>query len=218
MAIVLCVLCRGVRERWGKVRLKVGQLAPQFVLPDLAGRQIDLRSHYGSHVLLSFNRAAVCPLCNMRMFLLSERYAQYQAKGLYVLAFFESSAGLAQEYLPRLHAPFPLIPDLAGVAYSRYGLETSMLGTARGTLRRSVYREARQRQLGVWQLLRGFFAMDGRKFRMPADFVLGRDQTIRIAHYGQDAGDFLPFSELDDYLDRASPMYAPSTLNVPDYH
>ncbi|MFI5275047.1 MAG: redoxin domain-containing protein, partial [Ktedonobacterales bacterium] len=172
---------------------------------------------YGAHVLLSFNRAAVCPLCNMRMFLLTERYARYQAKGLYVLAFFESSAGLAQEYLPRLHAPFPLIPDLAGEAYDRYGLGTSMIGTARGTLRRSVYREARQRQLGVWQLIRGFLAMDGRKFRMPADFVLGPDQTIRLAHYGQDAGDFLPFSELDNYIAHMPPMYAPRALNAPDY-
>jgi len=171
----------------------------------------------GAHVLLSFNRAAVCPLCNVRMFLLTERYATYQAKGLYVLAFFESSAGLAQEYLPRLQAPFPLIPDLAGVAYSRYGLGTSMIGTARGALRRSVYREARERQLGVWQMLRGFLAMDGRKFRMPADFVIGPDQTIRLAHYGQDAGDFLPFSALDQYLARIPVGYAPRTLSAPEY-
>ncbi len=151
------------------------------------------------------------------MYLLTERYAQYQAKGLYVLAFFESSAGLAQEYLPRLKAPFPFIPDLAGETYDRYGLGTSMVGTARGALRRSVYREARQRQLGVWQLLQGFLAMDGRKFRMPADFVLGPDQTIRIAHYGQDAGDFLSFSALDDYLARVPPVYAPRATNAQGY-
>ena len=199
------------------MRLKVGQLAPEFVLPDLAGRQIDLRRFYGSHVLLSFNRAAVCPLCNMRMFLMTERYARYQAQGLYVLAFFESAVGLAQEYLPRLQAPFPLIPDLGGDTYSRYGLGTSMIGTARGTMRRSVYREARQRELGVWQLLRGFFAMDGHKFRMPADFVLDPDQRIRIAHYGQDAGDFLSFSELDNYLASIPSVPAQRAIGAPRY-
>ena len=196
------------------MRLKVGQRAPRFILPDLNGQQIDLRSYYGAHVLLSFNRAAVCPLCNIRMYLLSERYAAYQAKGLYVLAFFESSPGLAKEYLPRLKAPFPLIADLAGEAYNMYGLTTSWVGTARGTLRRSVYRHARRQQLGIWQLIRGFLAMDGRKFRMPADFVLGPDQTIRIAHYGQDAGDFLSFSDLDDYLSRVPPLYVQTAIGA----
>ncbi len=197
------------------MRLRVGQPAPRFVLPDLNGQPIDLRRYYGAHVLLSFNRAAVCPLCNIRTYLLSERYASYQAKGLYVLALFESSQELSRTFLPRLQAQFPMIPDLAGEAYNLYGLTTSWIGTARGTLRRSVYREARRRGLGVWQLLRGFFAMDGRKFRMPADFVLGPDQTIRIAHYGQDAGDFLSFADLDDYLARVPPVYAPRGNRAP---
>ena len=75
-----------------------------------------------------------------------------------------------------------------------------MIGTARGTMRRSVYREARRRGLGDWRLLAGFFAMDGRKFRMPADFLLGPDLRIRSAHYGRDSGDFLMFSELESAL------------------
>jgi peroxiredoxin Q/BCP len=187
------------------MRLKVGQPAPQFTVQDLAGHPIHLRQYFGTHVLLSFNRAAVCPLCNIRMYLLAERYAAYRAQGLNVLAFFESSPELAQEYLPRLRAPFPFIPDLEGVVYERYGLGTSWIGTARGTLRRSVYREARRLDLGIWQLIRGFLAMDGHKFRMPAEFVLGPEQTIRIAHYGQDAGDFLKFSEIEDYLARIGP-------------
>jgi peroxiredoxin len=201
------------------MRLKVGARAPLFVLRDLYGREVDLRRYAGAHVLLCFNRAAVCPLCNMRMHLLSERYATLQEKGMYVIAFFESAVGLAREYLPRLQAPFPLIPDLGGEAYGRYGLTTSWIGTARGTMRRSVYREARRLHLGMWQLIRGFLAMDGHKFRLPADFILAPDQTIRVAHYGQDSGDFLPFSDLDAYLARIPPVstlpFAPAPAFAP---
>jgi peroxiredoxin Q/BCP len=197
------------------MRMKVGQVAPQFTAADLDGRPITLHRYYGRHVLLSFSRAAVCPLCNIRMQLLVERYPRYQAQGLQVLAFFESSPELARQYLTRLAAPFPLLPDLRGDVYDLYGLGTSWLGTARGALRRSVYREARRRQLGIWQLLRGFLAMDGRKFRMPAEFVLGPDQRIRLVHYGHDAGDFLLFSELEHYLARIPPL--PPTYPRPAY-
>ena len=188
------------------MRLHVGQPAPTFVARDLAGRAVDLRRYAGSHVLLAFNRAAVCPLCNIRMALLNDRYAGYRAQGLEVLAFFESSPEVAREYLPRLGAMFPLLLDPAGEVYARYGLSTSWIGLARGAMRRSVYREARRRNLGIWRMLQGFFALDGRKARLPADFVLGPEQTIRIAYYGQDTGDFLPFSTLDNYLARLAPI------------
>src|SRR5262245_66529846 len=75
--------------------------------------------------------------------------------------------------------------------------------------RRSVYQEARQRGLGIWQLLRGFVAMDGNRFRMPADFLIGPDMTIQKVHYGRDSGDFLGFAELDAF---AASLYRSSRL------
>lgn len=182
------------------MRLKVGQQAPLFEVSDLYGRRVSLRSCYGRPVLLSFYRAAVCPLCNVRLWHLTERYERYQQYGLRVISFFESAPDYAREYLDRFRSPFPLVADLQGQVYARYGLRTSMIGTARGTLRRSVYREAREKGLGVVPLLPGFVAMDGRRFRMPAEFLLGPDLTVRVAYYGRDAGDFLMFSELEAYL------------------
>lgn len=183
------------------MRLKVGQPAPLFDVTDLYGRRISLRAYVGRPVLLSFHRAAVCPLCNVRLWHMTERYQRYQQYGLQMITFFESAPDYAREYLDRFRSPFPLVADLQGAVYARYGLRTSVIGTARGTLRRSVYREARERGIGNWRLLPGFFAMDGRKFRMPAEFLLGPDLTVRVAYYGRDAGDFLLFSELEAYLD-----------------
>src|SRR5262245_60398961 len=78
--------------------------------------------------------------------------------------------------------------------------------------RRSVYQEARQRGLGIWQLLPGFLAMDGNRFRMPADFLIGPDLTIQKVHYGRDSGDFMGFTELDTY---AASLYRTSRLGGP---
>lgn len=184
------------------MRVRVGELAPSFTITDLYGRKVSLLAAYGRPVLLSFYRSAVCPLCNVRLaYLLRQYHTYYRSTGLKVVTFFESFPETALGYLDHFGAPFPLVADPYGEIYARYGLKTSWLGTARGTMRRSVYHEARRRGLGNWRLLAGFFAMDGKKFRMPAEFLLGPDLTIRLAHYGRDSGDFIMFSRLDNALE-----------------
>ena len=189
------------------MRLRVGELAPLFDVVDLYGRRFSLSASYGRPVLLTFYRSAVCPLCNIRLAYLLRRARAYQNAGLSIVAFFESSPGAAYEYLDRFRASFPIVADREGDVYERYGLKTSWLGTARGTLRRSIYNEARQRNLGDWRLLAGFFAMDGKKFRMPAEFILGPDLDVRVAHYGRDSGDFMRFAELEQHLEEAGLGY-----------
>jgi peroxiredoxin len=188
------------------MRLKVGQPAPLFSVDDMYGRRISLGSFVGQKVMIAFHRSAVCPLCNVRLSHLIYRYGSYQAQGMYIIAFFESSLEHTREYLDRLRCPFPVIADIGRQVYGLYGLETSWLGTARGTLRRSVYREARDWGLGDARLLPGFFKMDGRKFRMPAEFLLGPDLRIQRAYYAKDAGDFLPFYELDHFARAGFPV------------
>src|SRR5262249_55555996 len=158
------------------MRLHVGQRAPDFTVRDIHGQWVSLMDYSGTKLLLSFYRAAVCPLCVVRTAQLAQRAAVYRHQGLELLAFYESSPARTRQYLDRLRAPFPLVADpRRWWVYTRYGVETSWLGTLRGTLRRNVYRTARRQHLGVWQLLPGFLAMEGAKFRVPADFLIGPD-------------------------------------------
>lgn len=183
------------------MRLKVGQGAPLFAINDLYGRQISLASYAGRKVMVSFHRAAACPLCNVRMSQLITRYPMYQQRGLEIIAFFESSPENAHHYLDRFQSPFPIIADIGRTVYSLYGLRSSALGQVRGLMRRSVIREASQKDIGEWRLLYNLLRVDGRKLRLPADFLLGGpDLRIRRAYYAHDSGDFLPFSELDRFL------------------
>ncbi len=185
------------------MRLKSGQIAPSFTMRDIYGQPVSLAAYRGRRVLLWFARAAACPLCDVRLWHLINRYPDYQRAGLSLIAFFESSDAIAHTYLDKLRSPFPIIADRARVAYSLYGLETSVLGTIRAPLiHGAVYREAEQRQLGVWKLLQNVLALDGKKARMPAEFLIGPDQRIQRAYYGRDAGDFLMFSEIEEFLAR----------------
>lgn len=182
------------------MRLKAGQLAPEFIMQDITGSQVSLAQYRGRKVLLSFNRAAVCPLCNLRTWQLIRHHAEYQWRGLGVIAFFESSPQRTHQYLDQMEAPYPIIADLDRKVYSQYGLENSLLGVLRARLgRRRDYREASRYNINAGDV-RSVLDAGSAFARMPADFLIGPDGRIRVAYYGKDAGDFLLFSEIDRFL------------------
>lgn len=190
----------------GRMKLEVGQPAPQFAAKDLYGRPVSLANYAGSYLLVSFYRFAVCPLCNLRMWHLIRRYADYQRQGLNILAFTESAPENAHGYLDRLQCPFPIVADLTSRVYAEYGLETSPFGVVRALLgRQAAYLEASRLNIGGWNILR----MDGVFTRLPADFIIGPDQRVALAYYGRDSGDFLLFDRLDAFLS-ARPRRAPA--------
>lgn len=166
-------------------------------MTDLYGRRVSLANYLGRSVLLSFHRAAVCPLCNLRMWHLIRRYPVYQRAGLEVITFFESAPDRAHYYLDRQRAPFPIIADRDNNVYGRYGLGSSLLGVAWAFMtRRSMYREAARLAIGG-STVENVTHMDGRMGRLPGDFVIGPDGRVRLAYYGRDPGDFMLFSDLE---------------------
>jgi peroxiredoxin len=181
------------------MKLRTGQLAPAFALRDIQGRTVSLADFRGDSVFVSFNRSAVCPLCNVRNYHLIRRYPLYQQMGLRVVSFFESSPERAHFYLDRLQAPYPIIADRRHEVYDAYGLGASWLGGAWALLtRRSVYREASRRHLGAGaNLWENSWKMDGKFARLPGDFLIGPDGRVKLAYYGRDAGDFLMFRDLE---------------------
>lgn len=181
------------------MKLRPGQLAPTFALRDMTGKAISLADYHGSRVLLSFNRAAVCPLCNVRTYHLIKRAPVYQRMGLNIVAFFESSPERAHFYLDRLQAPYPIVADLNHAVYDEYGLGASLLGGLWALLtRRSVYREADRLRLGSGSNLpENMRQIERVPARLPGDILIGPDGRVALAHYGRDAGDFLMFRDLE---------------------
>jgi len=181
------------------LKLHSGQTAPVFSVLDLFGRPVVLEAYHGRRLLLSFNRTAACPFCNVRAYHLIRRAPLYQRMGLSLIAFFESAPEHAHAYLDRLQAPYPIIADLSHEVYDRYGLGTSSFGLMWAMLTRpGVFREARRRQLGSGaNLLEMARNTDGALTRLPGDFLIGPDGRIQLAYYGRDAGDFLMFRDLE---------------------
>lgn len=182
------------------MQLKAGDMAPLFTTTDSYERPFALDMLAGRRILLSFYRSAVCPLCNLRFLYLLDHYTFYQAHGLAVVAIFESPAQVVRRYLEQRRPPFPTIADPSDAIYSRYSVGRSWLGTLRARLTRgAMYREAAKQNLGGNTFKQVFGA--GRAVnRMPADFLLGPDLRIQSAYYGRDAGDFLSFGQIHQFI------------------
>jgi thioredoxin-dependent peroxiredoxin len=205
------------RRRQEEMRLKPGSPAPLFVSRDVYGRQVELANYTGFHLLLSFYRAAVCPLCTLRFAHLVDRAPDYARQGLAMVAVFESSPPETVQYIHGLQLPFPVIGNVDGHLYGLYGLEASLLHAAWGWLaRRPAFREAARRRLGgtMWQNLT---QTRGQMGRLPGDFLIGPDLRIEVAYYGHDAGDFLLFRDLDAYMARLAAAPRPERLPQRSY-
>ena len=167
--------------------------APTFALPGLDGSDVALEDYRGRKLLLAFFRYGACPLCNLRMTFLIDAYPRWKAKGLDVVAVFESPAERLLETVASTPIPFPVIPDPDRALYKQYGVTASWLGYLIGALRIRSFSAA---------FKRGFRPGkgEGAISQLPAEFLIGPDQTIARAYYGKDIGDHLPLEEIDVWV------------------
>lgn len=190
-AVVALVLA--VAPPTGAARLGTGAPAPEFAVTDLAGKPVSLEAYRGKPVLLSFYRYAACVFCNLRTHDVIERAPAWQAKGLVILAFFQSPAASMKKYVGTQAPPFALIPDPAREVYAKYGVEASGWGMLRGLTR--VGDMNRGKALGLLHN-----APEGETTLLPADFLIDAEGRIAEAYYAQDIGDHLPFERIDRFV------------------
>jgi thioredoxin-dependent peroxiredoxin len=173
------------------MRLKPGQPAVPFTVQTIDGKTISLSQYNGKPLLLMFYRYASCPMCNLRLHDFARDYERLERQGLNVIAFFHSSVKGIRAHAGERHYPFPLVADPAFRIYALYGVETSWWRLLVSVLLPSFYvdwlRSMKHRYWGglAWQMA-----------KMPADFLIGPDGRIVLAHYGRDIGDHLSVDQI----------------------
>ncbi|MBX7147382.1 MAG: redoxin domain-containing protein, partial [Alphaproteobacteria bacterium] len=172
-------------------------LAPLFKTLDIFNNPIHLENFRGKKILLSFFRNAACALCNLQIHDLIQRYPIYKAKGLEILAVFESSQENMLKYVGRQDVPFPLIADPEGVLYKLYNVENSEI-----KINHSMNLPKVQQRVSVAEE-KGFSLIpeaESNFYRMPADFLINVEGRIIIAHYAYDLVDHLSQDEIEKIL------------------
>lgn len=174
------------------VLLKVGDSAPPLVLPAHTGNVFDLsREPRGARTLVVFFRFAGCPFCNVHVHVLIERHAELARAGVKVVGVFGSPMDAIRETVAQQEPPFPILADADDAAHVAWGAtHDSVLGMM----------DPRNVRVGLapWRQRATIDGgrTDGKVLRMPADFIIDGELTIRTAHYGRYAADHLSVDEV----------------------
>ncbi|MDT8446378.1 MAG: peroxiredoxin-like family protein [bacterium] len=176
------------------MRLQPGDYAPPIDLPSFEGTPFNLQANRGRWLLLSFYRYASCPFCNLRIHNLSKESARLKGLGLDLVAVFQSPEAKVREHAGGRNLTYPILCDPTEDLYRQYGVETSWAGFFGGMM------------LKMPKMFNAFFkgylpgSMEGHINRMPADFLIAPDGTIRLAYYGSDLADHLSLNEVIQVL------------------
>jgi peroxiredoxin len=177
-------------------KLRNGQAAIDFMAKDIDGNQVILSNFRDRPILLSFYRYASCPLCNIRLYELIQKYPNYKDAGLVVIAFFQSPLKSIRKYVTSKHkVPFPIIADPTHAIYQKYRVGSSRRGYIKGLIRLHRFIKAFRR--GYW-----IGKMENTYTLIPADFLI-RNFIIIKSYYGKNIGDHISFIEIDKFLSLA---------------
>lgn len=174
------------------MRIQPGQPAPDFTATVFRREPLVLSSLRGRKVWLAFFRYAGCPLCNLRVHQMIQRHDAWQAKGLSIVAVFQAPVDEVAANVGEQNAPFPIVCDPDEKLYALYGVEASLAG----------FLSPKNIPLAAEALKAGFGpgTMHGTKTRLPADFLIDEQGTVRESFYAPVIGEHIPFERVDAFL------------------
>ncbi|ACF15059.1 alkyl hydroperoxide reductase/ Thiol specific antioxidant/ Mal allergen [Chloroherpeton thalassium ATCC 35110] len=112
--------------RGTKKNVKVGDLAPDFSLPDGNGNSVTLSSFRGKRVLLVFTRIytdkIICPLCYPHLSSLKKDFSKFQELDTEVIVVNTTSAEMTREIVASSAFPFTMLSDEQWKVFELYGL------------------------------------------------------------------------------------------------
>jgi peroxiredoxin len=156
--------------------LRPGDIAPDFILPDVDGRSVRLYSELeGGPVTLVFYRGGWCPYCRIHLHGFQKSLADFKAVGARVLAISPQLPDQSLITQGKDELAFPVLSDV--------GLNTARaFGVAFELPKTLLELDAK---LDV--LLEGSNGVEGSKeLPIPATFVIRADRTIAYAHVEAD--------------------------------
>lgn len=175
------------------MKLRAGNKAKHFSITDVFGNVINTTEYKNKKILLSFYRYQSCPLCNLRINKIIQKYPLYKENNLEIISFFQSPKESMLEFMDKQDCPFPIIADPEKKMYKQYGIESSFLKLLIGLANWKSSKEAFQK---------GFYPgkVEGDMKTVPADFLIDENFTIRKAFYGSHIGDHIPFEDIEKFI------------------
>jgi peroxiredoxin Q/BCP len=102
-----------------------GQAAPDFALPDAAGKIVKLSQFQGRPVVLYFYPKDDTPGCTMEACAFRDQYEDFVDAGAAVVGVSSDSSASHEKFAARHRLPFTLLSDADGALRKRYGVPST---------------------------------------------------------------------------------------------
>ncbi len=155
--------------------LKVGAKAPGGTLPDVAGANVKLATLYAKGpTFVVFYRGGWCPFCNAQLHNLTEAKAEFDKRGVQLVAISVDAPGEEAKTQAKLGVPFPMLSDSKLTVHNAYKI----------THKTSA--EERQALSGYGVDLAAYSGQAHGNFATAAIFYVDKGGVIRFVHVGED--------------------------------
>ena len=156
--------------------LSVGDRAPEFTLPDQAGRPVSLTERLATGpVVLVFYRGDWCPLCNVHLRALQSALPEIGAKGASLLGVSPQAPDRALSIADNAGLAFEVLSDVHQDVIRAYKLQFSTPADLQDVIGNVFQTDLRAHTAdGSWRL------------PVPATFIIDRAAVIRAAHVSAD--------------------------------
>ena len=170
--------------------LKVGDYAPDFVLPNAYGepRKLSTLLEQG-HIVLSFYRGGWCPICNEQLYDYQQNLDKFKKRDANLVAISPEKPENANDTAVRHSLKYEVLSDYGNNIARMYDL---------------IWRIPEDQHEGFSQWLKNehnktlaeFNGLEGYELPIPATFVIGRDGKIAYMYRDEDYKKRAPLDEI----------------------
>jgi peroxiredoxin len=170
---------------------RVGDKAPNFVLPDALAKPVDLSNRLDNGpVVLNFYRGGWCPYCNIELRAYQALLPRIAKLGASLMAISPQAPDDALTTAEKNALTFDVLSDRGSAIAERYGLDFELSEKLK-----EIYID-----IGNDLTMRN--AADDWRLPVPATFVIAADGTIAFAHVEADYRERADPDEVIDTLER----------------
>ena len=170
--------------------LKVGDDAPNLVLPAIDGTIFDMSAMKGKRVILTFFRFSTCPFCNIRINRILKRWNEF-SEDTVMVGVFDAKIGELTKRMKKHNPPFTIAADETYEHFKQNSVRKSFLRFMWGALRSPL--------TFMQATLKGYVPMTLSLSKMsiiPVDVLIDENGKVVDAHYCKDTVDHLPIDRL----------------------
>ena len=129
--------------------LQIGDLAPDFTLPDQNGEPVRLSSLRGQRVVIYFYPKDATPGCTKEACNFRDRWSSFKEHGIFVLGISKDNASSHTRFITKQDLPFTLLSDEepcpVASSFESYGLKKFMGRESIGMMRHTFVVDAEGR-------------------------------------------------------------------------